>query len=103
MHRLATILLACALLIPSAARAQSTTEATPESTEAARRMFDRASELYRAGRFSEAVALLLELQRIRPEPVLHYNLARAYEGLGRWQEATASYEAYLREDPTIVD
>jgi tetratricopeptide (TPR) repeat protein len=66
-------------------------------------LYNRASELYRQGRFGEAVDLLHQVQRVKPEPVIHYNLARAYEGLGRWREAIAAYEVYLREDPTLSD
>jgi hypothetical protein len=66
-------------------------------------MFARASDAYRDGQFALAISILLELRRIKPEPVLDYNLARAYEGLGKWSEAIAAYEAYLREDRTIAD
>jgi tetratricopeptide (TPR) repeat protein len=79
-------------------------EAAPGSDRSrAADLFARASEAYRTGQFALAISLLLELHRIKPEPVLHYDLARAYEGLGRWHEAISSYEAYLREDATIAD
>jgi tetratricopeptide (TPR) repeat protein len=77
--------------------------APSEGRGRAAELFARASEAYRAGQFALAISLLLELESIKPEPVLHYNLGRAYEGLGRWSEAIAEYEAYLREDGTITD
>jgi tetratricopeptide (TPR) repeat protein len=84
-----------------AAHADDTPQAS--TSKQAVEQFTQASELYRQGRFAEAITLLRELQRTKPEPVLHYNLARAYEGLGKWHDAIVSYEAYLREDSTIVD
>jgi tetratricopeptide (TPR) repeat protein len=63
-------------------------------------LFEQAEESYEAGDLERAVELLLEARSIyADEPVLLYNLARAYEGLGRLEEALESYRVYLREEP----
>jgi tetratricopeptide (TPR) repeat protein len=77
--------------------------AGPAEEKRAGELFDKAETEYQAGRFAEAVELLLEAQRLAPDPVLHYNLARAYEGMGKLDEALASYRAYVEGDPTSKD
>lgn len=66
-------------------------------------LFERSVDHYRAGRFQEAVDLLLEARGLAEEPVLLYNLARAYEGLGELEEAIEAYEGYLEEQPDAQD
>ena len=58
-----------------------------------------AEQAYEEGEVERAVALLQEARTLRREPVLLYNLARAYETLGRIDEALAAYEQYLVEEP----
>src|SRR5687768_16378204 len=53
-----------------------------EAAKRARELFKKSDESYRAGRFQEAIDLLSEAFRLDPKPVLLYNIARAYEGLG---------------------
>ena len=77
--------------------------AAPAEEARAVELFDKAEAEYQAGHFREAIELLLEAQRLAPDPVLHYNLARAYEGLGELEPALASYRAYLEADPTTKD
>lgn len=67
-------------------------------------LFDRAEVAYHEGYIDDAIALLLEAQTLAPdEPVLTYNLARAYEAAGRDEDALASYEAYLAAEPGTPD
>lgn len=66
-------------------------------------LFEQSAKAYREGRFQEAVDLLLEARKVKPEPVLLYNLGRAYEALGRTVEAADAYDQYLREDPRAAD
>ncbi|NUP07422.1 MAG: tetratricopeptide repeat protein [Polyangiaceae bacterium] len=77
--------------------------AGPKEDARAVQLFEQAETEYQAGRFAKAVELLLEAQRIGPDPVLHYNLARAYEGMGDLERALASYKAYLDADPSSKD
>jgi tetratricopeptide (TPR) repeat protein len=66
-------------------------------------LFEQSAVAYRAGRFQEAVDRLLEARRVRPEPVLLYNLGRAYEALGKPEEAADAYTSYLAEEPHAAD
>ncbi len=91
------VLAALAFAAPRAAGAG------PAEEKKAAKLFDQAESEYQAGRFREAIALLLEAQRLAPDAVLHYNLARAYEGLGELDNALASYRAYLQADPSTKD
>lgn len=90
-------LLACGALAPHAA------VAGPKEEAKAGQLFDKAEVEYQAGRFQAAIDLLLEAQRIAPDAVLDYNLARAYEGLGNLEASIASYKAYLVADPKSKD
>ncbi len=75
----------------------------PAEEKKAAKLFERAESEYQAGHFQAAIDLLLEAQRLAPDPVLHYNLARAYEGLGDLDNAIASYDAYVKADPSSKD
>src|SRR5258706_15780044 len=55
----------------------------------------RSAELYRQGRYADAIALLREAYRRKPEPVIQYNLARACEMLEDYACAITAYESYL--------
>lgn len=74
---------------------------TPKSR--AIELFEQSARAYRDGRFQDAVDLLVEARRVKPEPVLLYNLGRAYEAMGRQTEAADAYASYLAEDPRAVD
>jgi tetratricopeptide (TPR) repeat protein len=66
-------------------------------------LFEQSARAYRDGRFQDAIDLLLEARRVKPEPVLLYNLGRAYEALGKPAEAANAYAEYIAEDPRAVD
>jgi tetratricopeptide (TPR) repeat protein len=81
-----------------------TTEKPPKSVhEEAVRLFDQSRQKYREGHFQEAVKLLLDARALEPAPVLLYNLARAYEGLGDQPHALEAYQAYLDAEHAAVD
>jgi len=65
--------------------------------------FEQAQQLYREGRFAEAVDVLRELIAVKPEPVLYYNLARAYDGDGKLAEAIDAYRRFLELSPEVED
>src|SRR6185369_15816191 len=51
-----------------------------------------------------AVELLQQARALHPgEPLIVYNVARAYEGLGRLSEARDAYATYLREAPNAAE
>lgn len=84
--------------------AQTSSGPPPGTTKGrALERFERSEARYREGRFAAAVELLLEAYRIHPEPVLLYNLGRAYEGLGDLDRAIDAYARYLGRDPSAPD
>lgn len=67
-------------------------------------LFEQAERLYQAGEVDAAIERLLEARALAPdEPVLVYNLARAYETRARFEEAIAAYESFLRAQPDTPD
>jgi tetratricopeptide (TPR) repeat protein len=66
-------------------------------------LFEKSAQAYREGRFQEAVELLLQARKLKAEPVLLYNLGRAYEAQGKLPEAVDAYSKYLEEDPNAAD
>ena len=65
--------------------------------------FERAQQLYREGLFSESAELLRELIALKAEPVLYYNLARAYDSDGKLAEAIDSYLRFIELAPEVKD
>lgn len=66
-------------------------------------LFELGGEKYREGDFSGAVELLTEAYDLHPEPVILYNLARAYEGMGEDVQARDTYSRYLDSGAEIED
>lgn len=85
------------LVAPRSARADETTEKQAYS------LFERGEAAYESGRFDEAIALLSESYKLKPEPVLLYNLGRAYEGIGDLAAAARHYEQFIAANPTTPD
>jgi hypothetical protein len=81
---------AAALLLGRAAAAQTADDAE------ARRLFERGVALIDADHPVEAIALLEQARRIREVPAVVYNLALAQSAVGRFVDALASFDAYLR-------
>ena len=83
----------------------SATPAQPKIDPKARalELFKQSKDKYRSGDFQAAANLLEEGYELHDEPVLLYNLARAYEGLGELERAAAAYEQYLVAEPDTKD
>lgn len=78
--------------------------AAPQADEArAQDLFKKSVEAYRRGDFKESVGLLTEAYKLQKEPVLLYNLGRAYEGLGDRAAALEAYKHYLQDEPKTPD
>ncbi len=75
----------------------------PDANGRALSLYQESTRAYDEGRFQDAVKLLLEAYSFRPEPVILFNLARAYEGLGDLPRAIESYGRYLERDPQASD
>lgn len=61
--------------------------------------FRGARDAYEAGEFQRSVVMLEEAVELHDIASLHYNLARALQELGRWQEARDEYTIFLEMDP----
>jgi tetratricopeptide (TPR) repeat protein len=84
---------------PATARADK--PASPQARAA--ELFKSSADAYRDGNFQRTADLLKEAYGLDPQPVLLYNLGRAYEGLGDVDAAIATYEKYLAADPKTRD
>jgi tetratricopeptide (TPR) repeat protein len=83
------------------AQAQSKAKKDPKAE--AVELFEQSVDLYRQGKFDEAAALLERAYSLHQEPVLLYNLGRAYEGLGENQKAIDAYTKYIEKNPEAKD
>lgn len=94
-------LVAVVALLVSFARPALAYEDSPEAN-AARRAYSDGADLYREGKYSEALARFQAGYALRPDPVFLFNIAQCYRRLGQSQKAISTYEAYL-EQPNIVN
>ena len=84
--------------------AEATSEAAaPDPRSQALRLFEESDGAYKRGEFAHAAVLLEKAHALHPEPVLLYNLGRAYEGLGKNEKAIEAYSRYLRAAPQAQD
>ncbi len=65
--------------------------------------FEAGGKFFNDGEFEQAIAALERVKAACPSPLLDYNLARAYEGLGDLEAAIAAYRRYLDASPTADD
>jgi tetratricopeptide (TPR) repeat protein len=84
------------LLVAAPAAAQT-------DQERALTLFEESRGHYDAGRFDRAIELLQEAYRLQPEPILLYNMGRAYEGADQVREAADAYERYLNDAGDVRD
>jgi tetratricopeptide (TPR) repeat protein len=80
----------------------------PSLTEAQREsrsldLFEKSAAAYDSGRFADAITLLQQAYELKKEPVLLYNMGRAYEGLGELAYAAQAYEYFLQGQPNAPD
>jgi outer membrane receptor for ferrienterochelin and colicins len=86
-------LIVCAPLVrPPAARADS-------SADEADARFHRGNQLFKAGRFDEALVEFFTSNRLAHNRNVIFNIARSYEALGRFEEAYRYYAEYIDEEP----
>lgn len=77
--------------------------ASADERKEALRLFRDSERAYREGRFDEAARLLERAYELQQEPVLLYNLARAYEGMGELSKAADAYRRFLQLSPDAKD
>ena len=100
MRRLALVALG-ALAIAAAPLGSRADEAADVAEAKAR--VRRGAELYRAGRWREAIAEFEAAYRLKPAGALHFNVAQCREKLQEWPGALRAYTDYLREVPDASD
>lgn len=66
-------------------------------------LFRQSGVEYQAGRFAQAAALLERAWARFEEPILQYNLGRAWEGAGEPAKAIEAYRRYLTAAPRADD
>ncbi len=86
------LLLAVLLALPAAGGA-----ADPAAE--ARAAFRRGADLYKAGKYREAIDAFEAADRLKPSPALQFNIGQAWEKLGDPAAALAAFARYLRLDP----
>ncbi len=75
----------------STARAQAGSAADQQALA----LYEQGSAAYTEGRYEDAVRAFSDAYRLSPRPLLLYNLANAYERIGRYAEAVQMLEGYL--------
>lgn len=74
---------------------------TPEDEARAREIYENGATLYEEGLYEEAILAFEEAYAVSRRPALLYNIANAYERLGKWNEALDAlnrYRVYAREE-----
>jgi hypothetical protein len=66
----------------------------------ARAAYRKGADLYRAGRYREAIGQFEAADRLKPSPALQFNIGQCQEKLGDQAAALASFARYLRLDPS---
>lgn len=94
--RVGAWIVGCMLLLARPAYAEN-------DDQQAGRLFEQGLDCYQRGLFQCAIDRFSEAYKLKPDPVLLYNRARAYDGLFDLAHALADYEAYLRGDPQAKD
>lgn len=96
---LRAILLAVAVTAGGARAAEPTPAAPPDPAAAARAAYQKGADLYKAGRYREAIAAFEAADRLKPSPALQFNIGQAWEKLGDHEAALAAFARYLRLAP----
>ena len=91
------LLLAALLALPVAGGAA---EPPPDPAAAARAAYRKGADLYKAGKYREAIAEFEAADRLKPSPALQFNIGQAWEKLGDPAAALAAFARYLRLDPS---
>jgi len=80
-------------------RAQGPAERELTSDERARELYLRGDRLYAEGSYDEAIVALKEAYELSHRPALLFNIANAYERLGRYEEALLYLNQYAPSAP----
>lgn len=78
-------------------------DVTVDLAEEAELLFRRGLEAYRARRYTDALVYLLASNRIVPNRIVVFDLARTYEEMGRLEAAWRYYSWYVALEPDIEE
>jgi tetratricopeptide (TPR) repeat protein len=103
-HALAATILVLTLCPAPASGAPSRSSAAERAAnEQAIALYRQSTRAYDEGRFQDAADLLTRAYALHAEPILLFNLARAYEGSGNVDKAIDAYTRYLAREPGAPD
>ena len=88
---------------PRLAKAPSAIPPPPPAQDKPAFLYEQGTGHYRAGLFRQAIGEFLEADRLRPNPVLAYDVAQTYEKLGDPEHAAQYYRIYLERFPGAPD
>jgi tetratricopeptide (TPR) repeat protein len=91
------------LVTAPAAYAQGAVAPEASAHDRALQLFSDGKKAYKQGDFQTAIKDLEAAYELEPAPVLLYNLARAYEGIGELEKAVSAYERFLEAQPNAED
>jgi tetratricopeptide (TPR) repeat protein len=95
------LLLLAALLafLGAGARADPPANPSTDPAAAARAAYRKGADLYKDGKYREAIAQFEAADRLKPSPALQFNIGQSWEKLGDPAAALAAFARYLRADP----
>jgi len=106
MKRISSPVLAVKLACVSPALAQKAEEtsaqpgARPSDDERAHELYLYGDRLYAEGAYAAAIEVFREAYKLSGRPLLLFNLANAYERVGRYQDAADALRSYEAHAPT---
>lgn len=98
-----TVALALSLGLLSVAPALGAEPAGDDATARAKEAFSAGQQLYKAGRYAEAVARFEAAYAAKPHPSIFFNIAKCWEQLGEVAKALRAFKDYLHADPDAKD
>ena len=96
---LRALLVATVVAAGAAGAAEPAPVPAPDPAAAARAAYRKGADLYKAGKYREAIAAFETADRLKPSPALQFNIGQSWEKLGDPAAALAAFARYLRLDP----
>lgn len=74
-----------------------------QATKDAKRAFETAQKAYKQKKYADAISSFENAYRLKPHPVIRFNIARCYEQLNDAPNALKFYRTFLFEQPDSAD
>ncbi len=100
MPSCSTVALAATILCAAVAQAQ---KPDPSEIERGKAHYQAGASYFAEARYEDALREFNEAYRLSKRPPLLFNISLCQERVGRLDDAVASLERYLKEDPAISD